>query len=152
MDVRRRAEEELTRSQEQLRNLSRHLQTVREEERKGVAREIHDELGQNLTILKLHLSLLTEELPPESATLRGICRGIIDDIDATIQTVKRLISSLRPGLLDEDTPEPPQWLQERAATARATSSLPTPVSPSMSTLEGRLFAKPAIGCVTARRP
>lgn len=101
VDVRRRAEEELTRSQEQLRNLSRHLQTVREEERKGVAREIHDELGQNLTILKLHLSLLTEELPPESAALRGKFRGIIEDIDATIQTVKRLISSLRPGLLDD---------------------------------------------------
>jgi signal transduction histidine kinase len=101
VDVRRRTEAELTHSQELFRNLSRHLQTVREEERKGIAREIHDELGQNLTTLKLHLSLLTEELPPGNEALRDKFRGMIDDIDVTIQSVKRLISSLRPGLLDD---------------------------------------------------
>ncbi|MBR9978188.1 MAG: HAMP domain-containing protein [Bacteroidetes bacterium] len=98
---RRYAEEELIRSQEQFRNLSRHLQTVREEERKGVAREIHDELGQNLTTLKLHLSLLLEDLPPSDTALREKFVTIITDIDTTIQSVKRIISSLRPGLLDD---------------------------------------------------
>ena len=101
VEVRRRAESELTRSQELFRNLSRHLQTVREEERKGVAREIHDELGQNLTTLKLHLSLLTEDIPEGNDELRGKFRDMIEDIDVTIQSVKQLISSLRPGLLDD---------------------------------------------------
>ncbi|MFA6233515.1 MAG: HAMP domain-containing protein [Bacteroidota bacterium] len=101
VQVRRRTEEELTHSQESFRNLSRHLQTVREEERKGIAREIHDELGQNLTTLKLHLSLLIDDLPEVSSALRTKFQGIIDDIDDTIQAVKRLISDLRPGLLDD---------------------------------------------------
>jgi signal transduction histidine kinase len=101
VQVRRNAEAELTHSQTLFRNLSRHLQTVREEERKGIAREIHDELGQNLTTLKLHLSLLIEDLPEEYVALRAKFRGIIEDIDGTIQSVKRLISDLRPGLLDD---------------------------------------------------
>lgn len=101
VEVRRRTEAELTHSQELFRNLSRHLQSVREEERKGVAREIHDELGQNLTTLKLHLGLLTEDLPPGSEELRRKFSDMIEDIDVTIQSVKRLISSLRPGLLDD---------------------------------------------------
>lgn len=101
VQVRRRTEEELMHSQELFRNLSRHLQTVREEERKGIAREIHDELGQNLTTLKLHLSLLIEDLPEVSPALRAKFQGIVEDIDVTIQSVKRLISDLRPGLLDD---------------------------------------------------
>ncbi|MBE0645830.1 MAG: HAMP domain-containing protein [Bacteroidetes bacterium] len=101
VQVRRRTEEELVHSQELFRNLSRHLQTVREEERKGIAREIHDELGQNLTTLKLHLSLLIEDLPEDTAAPRAKFQAIIEDIDVTIQSVKRLISDLRPGLLDD---------------------------------------------------
>ena len=98
---RRRAEERLQRSQEQFRNLSRHLQGVREEERKGVAREIHDELGQRLTSLKLHLALLQEDLPGGSEGTRTRFSAMLDDIDTTIQSVKRIISQLRPGLLDD---------------------------------------------------
>ncbi|MCB2203346.1 HAMP domain-containing protein [bacterium] len=98
---RRRAEERLQRSQEQFRNLSRHLQSVREEERKGVAREIHDELGQRLTSLKLHLALLQEDVPEGEGVMRGRFSAMLDDIDATIQSVKRIISQLRPGLLDD---------------------------------------------------
>ena len=59
----KRAEEELQRSFDQLRALTARLQSVREEERKRVAREIHDELGQALTAIKLDLSALVRELP-----------------------------------------------------------------------------------------
>jgi len=74
---------------------------VREEERKGVAREIHDELGQRLTSLKLHLALLQEDVPGGDGMTHKRFTAMLDDIDATIQSVKRIISQLRPGLLDD---------------------------------------------------
>ncbi len=101
INVRIRAEEELMRSQEELRNLSIHLQSVREEERKGFAREIHDELGQRLTTMKLQLSLILEDARGTNSTTDAQLGAVIQDIDATIQAVKRLISELRPGLLDD---------------------------------------------------
>jgi len=101
INVRIHAEVELTRSQEELRNLSVHLQRVREEERKGFAREIHDELGQRLTTMKLQLSLLLEDFLTGEAVAEERIVSVIQDIDATIQSVKRLISELRPGLLDD---------------------------------------------------
>ncbi|MCZ7557385.1 MAG: HAMP domain-containing protein [Bacteroidia bacterium] len=99
--VRTRAEQELTRSQEELRNLSMHLQSVREAERKGFAREIHDELGQRLTTMKLQVSLLLEDVRAGERIAAEKLDTTIGDIDATIQAVKRLISELRPGLLDD---------------------------------------------------
>jgi signal transduction histidine kinase len=101
IDVRINAEEELTRSKEELRNLSMHLQNAREAERKGFAREIHDELGQRLTTIKLQLSLLIEDIHNSDIQTRERLASSIDDVDATIQAVKRLISELRPGLLDD---------------------------------------------------
>lgn len=98
---RRNAEQRLQRSEDQFRNLSRHLQSVREEERKSVAREIHDELGQRLTSLKLHLSLLREDLPALETGGEQRFQYLLEDIDTTIQSVKRIISQLRPGLLDD---------------------------------------------------
>ncbi len=101
IDVRTRAEEELMRSQEELRNLSMHLQSVREAERKGFAREIHDELGQRLTTMKLQVSLLLDDVRDSDGGIADKLGATIEDIDATIQAVKRLISELRPGLLDD---------------------------------------------------
>ncbi|MGA9115552.1 MAG: HAMP domain-containing protein [Bacteroidota bacterium] len=98
---RRRAEVELHLSQQRLRSLSAHLQTVREEERKGLAREIHDELGQALTLLKLHLSLLRNDLPPEDTRANATIGSMLTRIDGTIRSVKRMITALRPRLLDD---------------------------------------------------
>ncbi|MBL0175576.1 MAG: HAMP domain-containing protein [Ignavibacteria bacterium] len=98
---RMRIEQELRDSREELRNLSRYLQTAREEERKGVAREIHDELGQALTTLKLNLALLKRDaaaLPDGAAEQLS---QLMDLTDSTIQSVKRIITELRPGLLDD---------------------------------------------------
>lgn len=62
---RRRAMDELKKSQEMLRNLSAHVDAVREEERMSIAREIHDELGQVLTAMKMDMSWLKNRLPED---------------------------------------------------------------------------------------
>jgi len=96
---RKRAEEELTYSREQLRNLSLHLQSVREEERTTIAREIHDELGQVLTALKMDLSWLDKK-HKGNKSLEERTKSMLSLVDSTIQTVKRISSELRPGVLD----------------------------------------------------
>ncbi len=98
---RKQAEEELEQSRKQLRDLSAHLQSVREAERTGIAREIHDELGQALTALKMDLSWLGNRLPNEQASLFEKTKSMSRLIDGTIQSVKRISSELRPGVLDD---------------------------------------------------
>ncbi len=97
---RRRAERELEQSREQLRNLSAHLQRAREDERKGIAREVHDELGQALTSLKMQLALLRDDADaiPGAMTTIDAMRSVID---GTLIAVRRIITELRPGLLDD---------------------------------------------------
>jgi signal transduction histidine kinase len=97
---RRRAEERLRQSHEQLRALSVYLQHVREEERIRIAREVHDELGQALTGLKLQLSWLCGRLPKKLKRLREKTRTLAGRVDETIQTVRRIATELRPGVLD----------------------------------------------------
>jgi signal transduction histidine kinase len=98
---RHRAEEELRQSNGQLRALTAHLQRVREEERTRIARQVHDELGQALTGLKLDLSWLAGHLPRSSRALHDKALGLSSCIDATIQTVRRISTELRPGILDD---------------------------------------------------
>ena len=86
---------------EQFRDLSAYLQTAREEERKSIAREIHDELGQALTTIKLELSLLQEEVVHDAVAATSRTQSLKDRVDETIRTVKRIITKLRPGLLDD---------------------------------------------------
>lgn len=97
---RKRAESELKISREKLRNLHQHSEDVRESERARVAREIHDELGQVLTALKMDLSFLAKKLPPELEALHTKTTLMLKFVDMTIQSVKRITMDLRPGLLD----------------------------------------------------
>jgi PAS domain S-box-containing protein len=96
----RHVEEQLRRSQEQLRSLSGHLITVQEEERARIAREIHDELGQALTAIKLDLAWLAKHLPPGVETLHTKLQALAVLTDRTTQSVRRLATELRPGVLD----------------------------------------------------
>jgi signal transduction histidine kinase len=95
---------EARQSQEQLRALSVHIQAVREEERTRIARELHDELGQALTGLKMDLAWLDSRLGevPDDARCLLLERttSMKQLIDTTIQTTRRICSELRPGILD----------------------------------------------------
>jgi signal transduction histidine kinase len=98
---RKRAEAQLRASHEQLRALSVYLQYVREEERTRIAREVHDELGQALTGLKLDLARLGGQLPKRLKLQIKKIRTLSTRIDTTIQAVRRISTELRPGILDD---------------------------------------------------
>jgi len=99
------AEEELKSSHEQLHNLYIRLQTVREEERILLAREIHDELGQVMTGLKMDLSWLENRLSRSGDktlnNLLGKTRSMTSLVESTIKTIRRIAAELRPGVLDD---------------------------------------------------
>ena len=94
------AAEQVEASRQQLRALTARLQQVREEERTGIAREIHDELGQALTGLKMDISWLKDRLPRDHE-VRSQCASIIGRIDGTLNTVRRIATELRPSVLDQ---------------------------------------------------
>ncbi len=98
---RRKAEEMLLQSKEELRILSSHLQNVREEERTSIAREIHDELGQILTSLKMDLTWLRRKLPEQQKHLHSRASLMCDDINSAINTVHSVLTRLRPFILDD---------------------------------------------------
>lgn len=95
------AEEKLKESYESIRKLTGHLQNVREEERLHIAREIHDELGQLLTVLKMDVSWLNKKIEPVNNFAKEKLTEILSLIDTTVKTVRRIASELRPSLLDD---------------------------------------------------
>lgn len=97
---------EMKASREELRALTKYQQTLRESEQKRIAREIHDELGQVLTGLKMDVHLLKRRLnSPDTELLKATISDDLDDlgktIDATISSVRRIASELRPSVLDD---------------------------------------------------
>jgi len=98
---RKQAEEKLRRTSKLLRELATHLQSVREEERTMIAQEIHDELGQVLTALKIQISLLANKLNNDQEPLKQKINSLSDMIDASVESVQKISSKLRPGILDE---------------------------------------------------
>jgi PAS domain S-box-containing protein len=101
MTAQKKAQEDLERSRQELRNLSTHLQSVREKESTRVARKIHDELGQSLTALQMDLSWLENRLRPNNKSIREKTRSMADLVNATIESVHNITTELRPSLLDD---------------------------------------------------
>lgn len=94
------ANEQVRISRQQLRALARRLQRVREEERTSIAREIHDELGQALTGLKLDIAWMRGRLPRDNE-LKRQCASILQRIDQSLSAVRRIATELRPSVLDQ---------------------------------------------------
>ena len=95
------AEKSLLQSYEQIRKLSQHLENIREEERKYIAGELHDELGQILTAVKMDVSWIRNKMPPERKGIKKRAVSTIQIIDEAISKIQRLSMELRPRMLDD---------------------------------------------------
>jgi PAS domain S-box-containing protein len=105
----KRAEQELRASSEQLRNLAAHLLSVREEERARISREVHDELGQSLTAVKMDLAWLAGRLPQRNGPILKRIRATRQLADSIIQSIRRISTELRPAVLDLGLAAAVEW-------------------------------------------
>lgn len=98
---REEAERKIMDTGERLRNLALHLQNIREEERTLIAREIHDELGQMLTYLKIQVNLVGKKLNDDQHLLKKKIDSSLKLIDDSIDAIQKITEKLRPNVLDE---------------------------------------------------
>ncbi len=101
-----KAEDDLKNSREQLRDLAAYLQNIREEERSAIAREIHDELGQVLTSLKMNLIFVDKKITNTEKSIsmdeiHNEITGMTGTIDDSVKRVRKIITELRPEMLDQ---------------------------------------------------
>jgi PAS domain S-box-containing protein len=114
-DVTRRKqyEDALKRQQEELRALSAQVQEAREEEKTRIARELHDELGQLLTALKMDLGWVRARLPAGEHSLAAKVQTMAQTLDQTVTSVRRIAADLRPLMLDDlGLADAASWLVE----------------------------------------
>ncbi|MEO6575794.1 MAG: PAS domain S-box protein, partial [Polyangiaceae bacterium] len=98
---RRQAEANLQRTSEQMRALARHLQVIRDEQAAHIARELHDELGQTLTVLKLHVRAMQKRLEAHANEPPSFeAREAVELIETSFSNLRRLCTELRPPMLD----------------------------------------------------
>lgn len=84
-----------------LQQLTHHLQRIREEERRRIGREIHDELGQQLTAIKMDVAWMDKKIPEEEVLLKQKISNIITLLDGSNVSVRRILHELKPSILDE---------------------------------------------------
>jgi signal transduction histidine kinase/CHASE1-domain containing sensor protein len=96
----RASEAKLQRSNENLRRLGAHAEKIKEDERKRIAREIHDDLGQNLLALRIEADMLSSRTGERHPRLHARARATVNQIDVTIKSVRQIINDLRPNVLD----------------------------------------------------
>jgi signal transduction histidine kinase len=96
----RGSEAKLQKTNDNLRRLAAHAESIKESERKRIAREIHDDLGQNLLALRIEVDLLASRTNKRHPRLHTRARWMLEQIDATIKSVRQIINDLRPHVLD----------------------------------------------------
>ncbi|MBC8282760.1 MAG: GAF domain-containing sensor histidine kinase [Nitrospinae bacterium] len=92
--------QDLVQSKEQYRKLNNQIQMIREEEKSRLAREVHDQLGQALTALKMDTIHINKKLSPNQVNLKDQAQSMIKTIDETIKSVQHIATELRPPILD----------------------------------------------------
>jgi PAS domain S-box-containing protein len=98
---RKRTEKALEESEDKLRQLSTYLLTAQEGERKRISFELHDEMGQSLTALKLKISSIERKLEGNQEKLSAACVHVLDNIDQIIENIRRLTRDLSPSILED---------------------------------------------------
>jgi signal transduction histidine kinase len=98
---RKRSEEAIKESEKQLRYLSSQLMAAQENERKRISRELHDELGQSLTIIKMRLRFIQENLMNDQTILKDECEDSMLYINHVIENMRRLSQDLSPSILED---------------------------------------------------
>jgi PAS domain S-box-containing protein len=106
---RKRAEQALEQTKQTLRELAAHQDRIKEEERKRIAREIHDDLGQNLLALRIDVSMLHARTGKAHPKLHKKVEDALHHIDLTMKSVRSIINNLRPDVLDLGLPAAIGW-------------------------------------------
>lgn len=124
-------EQEIVRSRRRLRELSSHLEKAKERERERIARELHDEIGGNLSAIKMSLAWLGARLPKGDAKSAEKMKGLEAIVDDTAATIVRIGQDLRPGILDLGLVAAIEWqvleFSNRMGIACATSLATDPL-------------------------
>jgi PAS domain S-box-containing protein len=97
----RQAEKQLKESEQNLRCLASQLMTAQEDERRRISRELHDELGQSILVLKLQARCIERELRADQQALRKECLEMLENLDRVVENVRRLSRDLSPTILED---------------------------------------------------
>lgn len=109
--ARERADRELNKSKQRLRELAQHLQTSIEHERQAIAREIHDDVGGSLTALKFDLAWIARHTTDEGVRLRVV--SALETVTLAIESSQRIMHNLRPAILEQGLVAALQWIATR---------------------------------------
>ncbi|WP_309641129.1 PAS domain S-box protein [Flavobacterium sp.] len=116
-----KAKDDLIAKSEELSQLASHLQNIREDERKRIAREIHDDLGQQLTAIKMDTVWIDKQIPAKTVAVKKKLKNMLELLDGSHQSVRKILNELRPRMLDDYVLlEALQWQGEQFTASTGT--------------------------------